>query len=83
MCSPEGGSTFPPMLSKTLIRALALVAAFTFMAVGAADASAYCPGDGDMPEEPTTFCPGDDEGPSEPSSFYCPGDEDGPSEPSS
>jgi hypothetical protein len=69
------------MLSKTLIRALALVAAFAFAAVGS-EASASCPGDEDGPSEPTTFCPGDDDGPSEPSSF-CPGDEDDPSGPSS
>lgn len=83
MCTLGKGSSFFLMVYKTLIRALTLVAALAFMAVGTAEASSYCPGDGDMPEGPTTFCPGDDEGPSEPSSFYCPGDEEGPSEPSS
>jgi len=56
------------MLSKTLIRALALVAVFAFAAVGTAEASAYCPGDGDKPSEPSTYCPGDEDKPSEPSS---------------
>jgi hypothetical protein len=68
------------MLEKTLIRALALVAVFTFAAVGTAEASAYCPGDGDKPSDPSTYCPGDGDTPSEPST-YCPGDEDTPSEP--
>ena len=72
------------MLTKTLIRALALVAVFAFTAVGSAEASTYCPGDGDQPPDPSSlYCPGDEDGPSEPSSVYCPGDEDGPSEPSS
>jgi hypothetical protein len=72
------------MLAKTLIRTLALVAVFAFTAVGTAEASAYCPGDGDQPPEPSSlYCPGDEDGPSEPSSVYCPGDEDGPSDPSS
>ena len=69
------------MLAKTLIRALALVAVFAFAAVGSAEASAYCPGDGDGPSEPSTYCPGDGDGPSEPST-YCPSDGDDPSEPS-
>lgn len=70
------------MLAKTLLHALALVAVFAFTAVGSAEASTYCPGDGDKPSEPSTYCPGDEEGPSEPSG-YCPGDEEGPSDPSS
>ncbi len=67
------------MLSKTLIRGLALVAVFAFTAVGTADAS-YCPGEGDKPTEPTTFCPGDGDKPTEPTSF-CPGEGDKPTEP--
>ena len=70
------------MLVKTLIRAMAFVAVFAFAAAGTAEASAYCPGDGDKPSEPTTYCPGDGDTPSEPSS-YCPGDEDQPTDPSS
>ena len=70
------------MLVNTLIRALAFVAVFAFVSVGAAEASASCPGDEDGPSEPTTYCPGDEDKPSGPSS-YCPGDEDGPSGPSS
>jgi len=42
------------MLAKTLIRALILVAVFAFAAVGSAEASTYCPGEGDEPSEPTT-----------------------------
>ena len=68
------------MLVKTLIRALALVAALAFTTVGS-EASASCPGDEDGPSEPTTFCPGDGDQPENPSSLSCPGDEDGPSEP--
>jgi hypothetical protein len=68
------------MLAKTLIRALALVAAFAFATVGSAEASAYCPGDGDKPTDPTTYCPGDGDKPTEPST-YCPGDGDKPTEP--
>ncbi|MBT8467914.1 MAG: hypothetical protein KJN97_04105 [Deltaproteobacteria bacterium] len=68
------------MLAKTLIRALALVAAFAFATVGSAEASAYCPGDGDQPTDPTTYCPGDGDQPTEPST-YCPGEGDKPSEP--
>jgi len=55
------------MLAQTLIRALALVAVFAFAAVGSAEASAYCPGDGDGPSEPSTYCPSDGDDPSEPS----------------
>jgi len=69
------------MLAQTLIRALALVAVFAFAAVGSAEASAYCPGDGDDPSEPSTYCPSDGDDPSEPST-YCPSDGDDPSEPS-
>jgi len=69
------------MLAQTLIRALALVAVFAFAAVGSAEASAYCPGDGDGPSEPSTYCPSDGDDPSEPST-YCPSDGDDPSEPS-
>ena len=54
------------MLATTLIRALALVAVFAFAAAGSAEASAYCPGDGDKPTEPTTYCPGDGDKPTEP-----------------
>jgi hypothetical protein len=54
------------MLAKTLIRALALAAVFAFVAVESAEASAYCPGDGDKPSEPTGYCPGDGDKPSEP-----------------
>jgi len=74
------GSRDLGMLAKTLIRALALVAVFAFVAVGSAEASSYCPGDGDKPSEPSTYCPGDSDKPSEPSS-YCPGDGDKPPEP--
>ncbi len=74
------GSTFFFMLAKTLIRALALVAAFAFATVGSAEASAYCPGEGDQPTDPTTYCPGGGDEPSEPST-YCPGEGDKPSEP--
>jgi len=42
------------MLAKTLIRALALAAVFAFATVGSAEASAYCPGEGDEPSEPST-----------------------------
>jgi len=69
------------MLAKTLIRALALVAVFAFATVGRAEASAYCPGEGDEPSEPSTYCPGEGDEPSEPSA-YCPGEGDEPSEPS-
>jgi len=69
------------MVAKTLIRALALVAVFAFAAVGSAEASTYCPGDGDKPSEPSTYCPGDGDKPSEPST-YCPGDGDKPTDPS-
>jgi len=68
------------MPAKTLIRSLALVAVFAFVAVGSAEASSYCPGDGDKPSEPSSYCPGDSDKPSEPSS-YCPGDGDKPPEP--
>ncbi len=68
------------MLVTTVLRALALVAVFAFTAVGTAEASAYCPGDEDTPDGPTSYCPGDEDTPSGPDSF-CPGDEDGPSEP--
>ena len=68
------------MMAKTLIRALALVAVFAFVAVESAEASAYCPGDGDKPSEPTGYCPCDGDKPSEPTG-YCPGDGDKPSEP--
>ncbi|MGB5191466.1 MAG: hypothetical protein WBN70_00685 [Polyangiales bacterium] len=54
------------MLAKTVIRALALVAVFAFTAVGSAEASSYCPGEGDKPTEPTTFCPGGGDKPTEP-----------------
>jgi hypothetical protein len=71
------------MLGKTLIRALALVAVFAFTAVGTAEASSYCPGDGDQPPEPSTLsCPGDGDQPPEPSSMSCPGEGDEPSGPS-
>lgn len=56
------------MLAKTLIRALALTAVLAFAAGATAEASTYCPGDGDKPSEPTTYCPGDGDKPSEPSS---------------
>lgn len=68
------------MLAKTLIRALALVTVFAFVVVESAGASAYCPGDGDKPTEPTGYCPCDGDKPSEPTG-YCPGDGDKPSEP--
>jgi ACGX-repeat protein len=68
------------MLTKTLIRALALVAVFAFTAVLTAEASASCPGDSDKPTEPTTYCPGDSDKPTEPTTF-CPGDGDKPSDP--
>lgn len=55
------------MLAKTLIRSLALLATFAFASVGSAEASAYCPGDGDKPTEPSTYCPGDGDKPTEPS----------------
>ena len=55
------------MLAKTLIRALALVAVFAFATVGSAEASTYCPGEGDEPSEPSTYCPGEGDEPSEPS----------------
>ena len=70
------------MLTATLIRALSVVAVFAFVTVGTAEASAYCPGDGDKPSEPSTYCPGDGDKPSEPSEF-CPGEEDKPADPSS
>jgi hypothetical protein len=61
------------MLAKTLIRALALVAVFSFAAAGSAEAStdpelngAFCPGEGDEPSEPTTYCPGEGDEPSGP-----------------
>ncbi|MBT8481266.1 MAG: hypothetical protein HKP36_06730 [Myxococcales bacterium] len=69
------------MLATKLIRALAFVAAFTFMAAGSGEASAYCPGGGDEPSEPSAFCPGGGDEPSEPSA-YCPGEGDEPSGPS-
>ena len=69
------------MLAKTFIRTLALLAVFAFTMVGSAEASSYCPCDGDKPTEPSTFCPGDEDQPSGPSTF-CPGDEDQPSGPS-
>jgi len=68
------------MLAKTVIRALALVAVFAFTAVGSAEASSYCPGEGDKPTEPTTFCPGEGDKPTEPTTF-CPGGGDKPTEP--
>ena len=77
----EAGPRDPLMLAKTLIRALALVAVFAFAAFGSAEASAYCPGDGDQPQDPSTYCPGDGDQPQDPST-YCPGDEDQPSGPS-
>lgn len=69
------------MLAKTLIRALALVAVVSFAVAGSAEASAYCPGDGDKPTEPSTYCPGDEGQPTEPTT-YCPGDEGQPEGPS-
>lgn len=68
------------MLAKTFIRTLALLAAFAFTAVGTAEASSYCPGEGDKPTEPTTYCPGEGDQPTEPSTF-CPGEGDKPTEP--
>lgn len=68
------------MPANTWIRALAMVAVFAFTVVASAEASAYCPGDGDKPSEPTTYCPGEGDEPSEPST-YCPGEGDEPSEP--
>ncbi|MGB5220818.1 MAG: hypothetical protein WBN60_07305 [Polyangiales bacterium] len=68
------------MLAKTVIRALALVAVFAFTAVGSAEASSYCPGEGDKPTEPTTFFPGEGDKPTEPTTF-CPGGGDKPTEP--
>jgi hypothetical protein len=68
------------MPAKTLIRALALVAVFAFTAVGSAEASAYCPGEGDKPTEPTTYCPGEGDKPTEPTTF-CPGGGEKPTEP--
>jgi len=55
------------MLIQTLIRALALVAVFAFAAVGSAEVSAYCPGEGDEPSGPSTYCPGGEDEPSGPS----------------
>jgi len=63
----NGGLYLFLMLAKTFIRALALVAVFAFAAVGRAEASAYCPSDGDEPSEPSTYCPSDGDEPSEPS----------------
>jgi len=68
------------MPAKTLIRALALVAVFAFTAVGSAEASGYCPGEGDKPTEPTTYCPGEGDKPTEPTTF-CPGGGEKPTEP--
>lgn len=76
----RGGLQSFRMLAKTLIRALALVAVFAFAAFQSAEASAYCPGDGDKPTEPTTYCPGDGDKPTEPTT-YCPGDGEKPTEP--
>ena len=67
LCTSREGSRDPYMLAKTLIRTLALVAVFAFAAVGSAEASAYCPGEGDKPSEPSTYCPGEGDEPSEPS----------------
>ena len=76
------GFSFLFMLAKTLIRALALVAVFAFVAVDSVEASSYCPGEGDKPTEPTTYCPGEGDKPTEPTTF-CPGEGDEPTEPSS
>ena len=54
------------MRTKSLIRVLALFAVFAFVAVQSAEASAYCPGEGDKPTEPTTYCPGEGDKPTEP-----------------
>jgi len=67
LCTSREGPRDLRMLVKTLIRALALVAVFAFTVVGSAEASAYCPGDGDQPPEPSTYCPGDGDQPPEPS----------------
>ena len=68
------------MRTKSLIRVLALFAVFAFVAVQSAEASAYCPGEGDKPTEPTTYCPGEGDKPTEPTT-YCPGEGDKPTEP--